>query len=1580
MRLHKKYKIITILAVTLFVFFTALSSESAFAGAYPVLRIMPDTGEWHASAMGQNTDIIIDKSKIGFAYDSQTKKIKNPDATITLSANSNLEIKPMVDGYVVNRGRLNEETIKNCASIRWKGPSGSGVPTKTSSGTDVHKPTGTITLRFKGAAIDITEKQSYDVVITIRNMEFKVTRDQSHGVPTISSCYNPDNNNTWILLSAFNYTKEDEKGDMVSVSGGYVGAKYRVDIQLIKTGTKDTVISASKKMAWYFGDIDIRDVFDSTDTAKYAYIDEDNKTHEWAEHLSLINNNYSLDPNNANYTNNIFYDAYVSKNTQLGIVDKVEGSAHNLLFYHKFKKNESDNSSNGDRRTDVIARANPAHFSFAWRGSGCGTNINGVPGTMYTGNSFIYKGNEVDIANKITDNNDATNSQTVKVSANSQDITFRHSISRNEQGPETDEESYYVKAGSESGSGAGTATSPVSYSATKNTKHLFTETVTTNLKPGEEKILQQTLYYQISSINDVMVNYVNMHCRLYGESDNNGFNGTACVKLQRPVAKFKGNVDGRIIADGGDTYLAPNSDTAGTEITEGNGNFKIRFTSSVTRNNNSGTNADEAGGTVNTKWNIIQTVNGSNDSSSRVPSSGNNNTSALENNKTDDIITESYSDDKYNNGYIYTGQLKYGETREICAVLSYDSIVDAKNGNTSATTQKCIKVWRQNKKCTIDANFEFGVKNGRNIGRIGVINSSTSKSSYTASAPGSFKQTATKQFSAETSIFARPGDSIRFVHEACAGGAYAVNNSDLNNTTYRSYYTSKGYRDDNLTSRYLFGDIIPDKETNTDSLLYKNAKSWSSSTATEGHFMSGKKNEDNEFRYYSPSDSESDTYSRDVYNNSTYSCNINRDLDINDSSFVRSHYQIPGRFLDASSDRNCHAYTKTNSTNDVGHSIVQSLFWNEMQIINGKASYTTTNDKTYTATATVKIPYNYNLQPAISSNTDTNIIYLGNNVKFDVDIYTTPRKNISFGSDSNQNTYATITKPTNVTVKYYFIKDGVKQTEFAAKNGSNVLSQTDVVFNGKGQLNGTVGTGTDISYASGGHDYGNFSVFIDDDSLSVGDRVCAYVEVSPADSHNQYMEDSVDGAGINNIALNDTGSSKKRSTACYTIAKTPTMSVESSNAFSGGNKGFVTSRYTKQFSADGIAYPFGSWSEYGVYGKVNINNNHGFASGATFGYATKNNGISLNEARSNNSGASIAKNNTSICEFSTQTFANSDCSNSTSGTIGTQDIGQNSAKAFNERIQGSYLRLTSRPTTPSKDKCNDSYAYNWSTTSSTKCRNYNNALVSATDADAYSYIKIGDSNYAYLRSFINNSFDSNGINHTYIEGNAYLGAAEASHTLWASHNFNNNQQYTDEDTGESYADRNYTRVIHVANQTGDANLIIDSDIKLGSYEAQDNDPELRNAGQVVNMIIIADHVEITSRVKQIDAIIIADSVNTCSYDIGKQRVATAYDWLGRPIEYGYRYTNFDNLKSGAKAVVGGSIDSNSCNEPLHFRAPVSTKKITLNRTYGAENGSDSIKRAEIFEMNPYTYLWSYNQMSRYSQAVTTFSRELPVRY
>ncbi len=1524
MRLYKNHKASTILITILLAFCFALCAKPTFAARYPVFKKMPDTAEWHASDMGQNTDIIIDKTKIGFTAYKNTSNghTYNPYVTITLPTNNNFEVKPMVDGYLVNRGTLNDETKNNCASIRWKGPNGKGV----SSSVDRHKVSGTIKLRFNQAAISITERQTYDIIMEVSNMEFKVTRDQKDGVPTLTSCYNPEKNISWILLSAFNYTHWDAtQNAIVAVYGGYVGAKYRVDIKLVKTGT-NTTIGSDKKMAWFFGDIDIRDVFDSTTDPHqyYAYIDESNATHEWAEHASLINDKYSLDPTNSNYTKNTFYDVYISKNSKLGVVDNNDG---NLILYHKFKTSENDNDN--QNYTDAIARVNPAHFSFAWRGSGCGTNINGVPGTMYAGRSFIYKGNEVNKNNKITDYSDSTNfpnSRTITVNANSQDITFRHSIERNEQGPEADQESYYVKAGGEnSGSGVGTLSAPKTYDAKKREVQVaHTETITTNLKPGESKVLYQTLYYQISSVNDAMINYVSLNCSL-NEVGNSDKGGTACVKLSRPVAKFKGNVDGKIIADGGNAYLTPNPDTAGTEITEENGNFKIRFTSDITRNTSSGSDADQAGGTAKTSWNIIRTVDNTQDSSTRKPASGSTSTAELNNGQTTEVVTEA-------DNYIYSGQLKSGEIREICAILSYDSIVSI-NGNTSASTKKCIKVWRQNKKCVVNGtDYEYGISKGRNFGSVGVINHSLSSSySYTASKPEDFTN-----YKSEVSIWARPGDSVRFVQEACAGGAYAVNNnSNLNNTTYKSVYVSTGYQSSNNSSRYLFGDTLPDKEKDTaDQLLYKNSKTWDSSTATEGHFMSGKSDDDNRFKYYSPSNETSSS----SYNEYTYSCS-------NDSS-QKWYYRVRGQ----ASSNDCHNRTET-FFNDVGRSIIQTLTWNDMQVNNNSASRTYSKDNKYTATAKVVIPYNYNLQPAIYTNTTKKVIYLGDKATFDVDIHTTPRKNSSFGTDESINTYATISKPTSVEVRYYFIKGGFSGSkqlpypEYADKNNHR--------FNADGKLDGA----TDKIE--------HFSVFIDN-SLSVGDKVCAYVKVTPADSHNQYMAASVTGAGSTNVALNENGTSSKQSTACYTIAKKPIMSVESSNAFAGGSEGFVTSRYTKQFSKDGTQYPFGSWSEYGVYGIVNVNGNHGFASGATFGYATKNTGITLNEARNNNDSIDIAREGThgnNICVFSTQTFANSDCNaGSGNANIGTQGINQKSADSFSSRIHDRFGPKQSEPTKTSA-KCINT-AYILGTTNATDyCLGtdgkYYRGTTTKEALKIRDKIKINGKEYASLLSYINNQFDDNGINHTYVEKDAYLGAAESKLTLWASHNFNNNQEYTDEDTGITYADRNYTRVIQVTNDDHNATLIIDSDIKVGDYKNDSNtndDPELHNTGEIVNFIIIADNVDITWRVNQIDAIIVADHINTCAYG------------------------SLNDLKTGTKAVVGSNVSSETCNEQIHFRAPVATKQIILNRTYGADNGTNSIKRAEIFEMNPYNYLWSFGQMGRYSQAVTTFSRELPARY
>ena len=151
-------------------------------------------------------------------------------------------------------------------------------------------------------------------------------------------------------------------------------------------------------------------------------------------------------------------------------------------------------------------------------------------------------------------------------------------------------------------------------------------------------------------------------------------------------------------------------------------------------------------------------------------------------------------------------------------------------------------------------------------------------------------------------------------------------------------------------------------------------------------------------------------------------------------------------------------------------------------------------------------------------------------------------------------------------------------------------------------------------------------------------------------------------------------------------------------------------------------------------------------------------------------------------------------------------------------------------------------------------------------------------------------------------------------------------------------------------------LVLNGDIESGLCDgSDDDDPVMSNLGQITEQILIADKVYLTNNVKRVDAIIIANEVNTCAYN------------------------TIDDLYNDHK-ITTGNLNSDVCNNSVVFNAPVITKKLILARTAGAGHQESSIQRAEIFNLRMDTYLWSYAQMQRYSQAVTTFSRELPVRY
>ena len=227
-------------------------------------------------------------------------------------------------------------------------------------------------------------------------------------------------------------------------------------------------------------------------------------------------------------------------------------------------------------------------------------------------------------------------------------------------------------------------------------------TITTALKPGETKTIFQTLHYAARS-NDTSPNTVpNGTCTLYGAS---GIGGRYCVQLSRAAASFSGNVAAKIKDGNKDTVDAPaDSHSRATTITSDDGSFTIQFKDNIKRE------SDQAGGTAATTWSANITA----DSSTVANSDRSGTTIDLKTGDNQDVLT--YAD------YSYSGTLRYGETKLICNNLNYSAIVNAA-GDTPGSANKCVKVYREKAKCKLDASYQYGISDGRNIGRIGVVNS-----------------------------------------------------------------------------------------------------------------------------------------------------------------------------------------------------------------------------------------------------------------------------------------------------------------------------------------------------------------------------------------------------------------------------------------------------------------------------------------------------------------------------------------------------------------------------------------------------------------------------------------------------------------------------------------------------------------------------------------------------------------------------------------------------------------------------------------------------------------------------------------
>ena len=519
-------------------------------------------------------------------------------------------------------------------------------------------------------------------------------------------------------------------------------------------------------------------------------------------------------------------------------------------------------------------------------------------------------------------------------------------------------------------------------------------------------------------------------------------------------------------------------------------------------------------------------------------------------------------------------------------------------------------------------------------------------------------------------------------------------------------------------------------------------------------------------------------------------------------------------------------------------------------------------------------------------------------------VFVQPRTNTSISNNDSENKYATITKPTKVKIERYFTTiDSSGNIGSTETDLTTISTHTNITFNNNGDHNGLTSGNGDAFPSSG------VSVYVPDDR-PVGSVVCVKYSVWPRDSHNNLAITS--GAGLNDIALTSAdevsggnGAEWATARACYTVAKRPTISLEGSNALAAGDRGFITSRYTRAVSSSSAKNFFGSWSEYALIGKDAVSGTHGTASGATFGYRINSADVTINQARANDvSDVANIGNADSACVFGSQTFSNDDCSNSRNiGAIGAQISGATeSAKNYTSSIKSRYITNTPTHTVTvgALGNCNSI-----SSPGDARC---------VTDASGTKYVHISSNNHLLASS------GSDGILYNKIEGNAYSSSALVA--------------------------PEQTTVYYV---TG--TLIIDGDILSAN-----SDQEYNNTKAIKQNIIIAKNVLIMPNVQKIDALIVADNeVDTCAYTTANNL-------------YENKRTNMTRLSSDV------------CNEQLFFEAPVLTKTIKLNRTFGADSGTNAIKRAEIFNFNMANYLWSYAQSAKYNEASTTNLKELPPRY
>lgn len=978
------------------------------------------------------------------------------------------------------------------------------------------------------------------------------------------------------------------------------------------------------------------------------------------------------------------------------------------------------------------------------------------------------------------------------------------------------------------------------------------------------------------------------------------------------------------------------------------------------------------------------------------------------------------------------GMLYYGQRVKICGNVKYGNWVrETDDGSEIESWDEgavgCIYVKRNQQNCgnvvsSSNPGYSFSHLSGYNVARIGVRNSSISNDyKYTSWTPDQAHTSGVAY--TNTEIFARPGDTVRYKIDYCMGANYAhavheangVNDGGVD-TTMHAEGDSSGKTngadttdriDANKRSNYLFGDSLGSYDgTKTTPVIFNFIERYDDGRINEEKSI---KDENNKSTKYSPQGV-----------GTIYSCPIGGGT----TNGTDDHYQIAGKVTNINGDYSTIEGCSSNRTQslDVGRTLSEKIIWTDMSF--DKDVYHARVNGDYLSNAYIRVPYNYIAKPFLTTNNSPKgTVQIGGKLTTTPGIAVFPRKNCALAdsinldgckdNDNSSSTYATVTKPTTVKLEAYV-------------NDTSRTFQTDsyvVRANTKSSRKGST-AGGDYSTASlngGGTKLDSDYVVDVPNDINPGDKVCVKMTITPADSHNDPTKSLVHGASINSYGTEDTssnvftywalredGTTSAVAVSCSTAVKRPTISIEDSNLYSASN--ITTSVVSRNnYTSGGIRhanngtkyYLFGSWSEYGIFGKVATGTDNGVnistlgtASGASLGYSQssylgshktsitgynaqpltvvtynggpKNGTYEYNYSRiTRNSSQTrivyeyetkedgsryyrlasktnqtitpssytfanspivnaanqkgVAEKATKICTHSTQTFANVDCDD---GKIGSTKVGADAVDVFTTNIL---------------DRYGDAKMPYTKTDGAEVINGYTNL----TETSAVAEQLDGDEGAAMFKN---------------IKGKAFLGYKDGHVVDYDSLAVKNNGNVEGVNT----------------NLTAKSVMVYKADTVVINSSLIANNDEKTGSGDFRMPIIIANKVWFTGNPTRVDAIIIAkEELNTCKWN-------SYNDFLSNVLP------SFPTKKNNLASNKANEMSSNICNNELRFTAPVVVKgKLILNRTYGAggaNGGGDQIRRAEIFELNAATYLWSFAEMSRYSQAITTYSRELPSRY